>query len=49
MEFTDINANSELRRLLTSMANQSILLVVEDMDRVLELHDRHVHAVNHKH
>ncbi|KAJ0771230.1 putative AAA+ ATPase domain, ATPase, AAA-type, core, AAA-type ATPase domain-containing protein [Helianthus annuus] len=39
LELTDIKSNSELRRLLVATANRSIL-VVEDIDCSLELHDR---------
>lgn len=39
LELTDITSNSELRRLLVATANRSIL-VVEDIDCSVELHDR---------
>ncbi|KAJ0770947.1 putative AAA+ ATPase domain, ATPase, AAA-type, core, AAA-type ATPase domain-containing protein [Helianthus annuus] len=39
LELTDIRSNSELRRLLVATANRSIL-VVEDIDCSMELHDR---------
>ncbi|XP_071738785.1 AAA-ATPase At3g50940-like [Rutidosis leptorrhynchoides] len=39
LELTDIESNSELRRLLVETANRSIL-VVEDIDCSVELHDR---------
>ncbi|KAI7753034.1 hypothetical protein M8C21_016789 [Ambrosia artemisiifolia] len=39
LELTDIKSNSELRRLLVTTANRSIL-VVEDIDCSVELHDR---------
>jgi chaperone BCS1 len=39
LELTEIGRNSELRRLLISMANRSIL-VVEDIDCTIELQDR---------
>ncbi|KAL4577661.1 hypothetical protein LXL04_013772 [Taraxacum kok-saghyz] len=39
LELTDIKSNSELRRLLVATANRSIL-VVEDIDCSVELHDR---------
>ena len=39
LELTDIKSNSELRRLLVSTANRSIL-VVEDIDCSVQLHDR---------
>ncbi|KAI3794241.1 hypothetical protein L1987_36870 [Smallanthus sonchifolius] len=39
LELTDIFSNSELRRLLVATANRSIL-VVEDIDCSMELHDR---------
>ncbi|KAJ0704932.1 putative AAA+ ATPase domain, ATPase, AAA-type, core [Helianthus annuus] len=39
LELTDICSNSELRRLLVATANRSIL-VVEDIDCSVELHDR---------
>ncbi|KAJ0659839.1 putative AAA+ ATPase domain, ATPase, AAA-type, core, AAA-type ATPase domain-containing protein [Helianthus annuus] len=39
LELTDIRSNAELRRLLVTTANQSIL-VVEDIDCSAELHDR---------
>ncbi|KAK1409618.1 hypothetical protein QVD17_36145 [Tagetes erecta] len=44
LELTSISSNSELRRLLVATANRSIL-VVEDIDCSVELHDRvHVEA-----
>jgi chaperone BCS1 len=39
LELTELRANSELRRLLISMANRSIL-VVEDIDCTIEFQDR---------
>ncbi|KAK9071422.1 hypothetical protein SSX86_009991 [Deinandra increscens subsp. villosa] len=39
LELTDIKSNSELRRLLVATGNRSIL-VVEDIDCSVELHDR---------
>ncbi|KAJ7953046.1 AAA-ATPase [Quillaja saponaria] len=39
LELTELNSNSELRRLLISMANRSIL-VVEDIDCTIEFHGR---------
>ncbi|PWA66571.1 ATPase, AAA-type, core [Artemisia annua] len=39
LQLTDIKSNSELRRLLVTTANRSIL-VVEDIDCSVELHDR---------
>ncbi|KAA8545996.1 hypothetical protein F0562_020553 [Nyssa sinensis] len=39
LELTDLRTNSDLRRLLISTANRSIL-VVEDIDCSVELHDR---------
>ncbi|XP_027355934.1 protein HYPER-SENSITIVITY-RELATED 4-like [Abrus precatorius] len=39
LELTDVKRNSELRKLLIATANRSIL-VVEDIDCSLELHDR---------
>ncbi|GJX08870.1 AAA-ATPase-like protein [Tanacetum coccineum] len=39
LELTSISTNSELRRLLVATANRSIL-VVEDIDCSVELHDR---------
>ncbi|CAH1444110.1 unnamed protein product [Lactuca virosa] len=39
LELTDVRSNSELRKLLVATANRSIL-VVEDIDCLLELHDR---------
>ncbi|KAI3722833.1 hypothetical protein L2E82_33951 [Cichorium intybus] len=39
LELTDIRSNSELRKLLVATANRSIL-VVEDIDCSVELHDR---------
>ncbi|KAJ0657653.1 putative AAA+ ATPase domain, ATPase, AAA-type, core, AAA-type ATPase domain-containing protein [Helianthus annuus] len=39
LELTNIHSNSELRRLLVATANRSIL-VVEDIDCSVELHDR---------
>ncbi|MFS8010489.1 putative AAA+ ATPase domain, ATPase, AAA-type, core, AAA-type ATPase domain-containing protein [Helianthus anomalus] len=39
LELTDIYSNAELRRLLVATANRSIL-VVEDIDCSVELHDR---------
>lgn len=39
LELTELNYNSELRRLLIGMANRS-LLVVEDIDCTIEFHDR---------
>ncbi|KAI3798865.1 hypothetical protein L1987_34149 [Smallanthus sonchifolius] len=39
LELTDIESNSELRRLLVATANRSIL-VLEDIDCTVELHDR---------
>nr|XP_043633878.1 protein HYPER-SENSITIVITY-RELATED 4-like [Erigeron canadensis] len=39
LELTEIRSNSELRRLLVGTANRSIL-VVEDIDCSVELHDR---------
>ena len=39
LELTDVRRNSDLRKLLISTANRSIL-VVEDIDCSLELHDR---------
>ncbi|MFS8010477.1 putative AAA+ ATPase domain, ATPase, AAA-type, core, AAA-type ATPase domain-containing protein [Helianthus anomalus] len=39
LELTDIRSNAELRRLLVTTANRSIL-VVEDIDCSAELHDR---------
>ncbi|CAH1437228.1 unnamed protein product [Lactuca virosa] len=39
LELTDIKSNSDLRRLLVATANRSIL-VVEDIDCSVELHDR---------
>ncbi|KAM0022243.1 putative AAA+ ATPase domain, ATPase, AAA-type, core [Helianthus debilis subsp. tardiflorus] len=39
LELTDIRSNSDLRRLLVTTANRSIL-VVEDIDCSAELHDR---------
>ncbi|PWA44401.1 ATPase, AAA-type, core [Artemisia annua] len=39
LELTDIKSNSDLRRLLVSTANRSIL-VVEDIDCSVQLHDR---------
>lgn len=39
LELTEIGCNSELRRLLISMANRSIL-VVEDIDCTIEFQDR---------
>ncbi|MBA0739111.1 hypothetical protein Gogos_012407 [Gossypium gossypioides] len=39
LELTDIHTNSDLRRVLIATGNQSIL-VVEDIDCSLELHDR---------
>ncbi|KAI3798866.1 hypothetical protein L1987_34150 [Smallanthus sonchifolius] len=39
LELTDIRSNSDLRRLLVATANRSIL-VVEDIDCSVELHDR---------
>ncbi|KAK1440580.1 hypothetical protein QVD17_06409 [Tagetes erecta] len=39
LELTDIRSNSELRRLLVATGNRSIL-VVEDIDCSMELHDR---------
>ncbi|TYI95135.1 hypothetical protein E1A91_D02G256700v1 [Gossypium mustelinum] len=39
LELTDIHTNSDLRRVLIATGNQSIL-VVEDIDCGLELHDR---------
>ncbi|CAI9302293.1 unnamed protein product [Lactuca saligna] len=39
LELTDVRSNSELRKLLVSTANRSIL-VVEDIDCSVELHDR---------
>ncbi|KAG5062234.1 hypothetical protein AAZX31_02G050800 [Glycine max] len=43
LELTELNANSELRRLLIAMANRSIL-VVEDIDCTVEFHDRRAEA-----
>ncbi|KAJ0728792.1 putative AAA+ ATPase domain, ATPase, AAA-type, core, AAA-type ATPase domain-containing protein [Helianthus annuus] len=39
LELSDVKSNSELRRLLVATANRSIL-VVEDIDCSVELHDR---------
>ncbi|KAJ0771226.1 putative AAA+ ATPase domain, ATPase, AAA-type, core, AAA-type ATPase domain-containing protein [Helianthus annuus] len=39
LELTDVKSNSDLRRLLVETANRSIL-VVEDIDCSVELHDR---------
>ncbi|TKY55847.1 mitochondrial chaperone bcs1 [Spatholobus suberectus] len=39
LELTELQYNSELRRLLIAMANRSIL-VVEDIDCTIEFHDR---------
>ncbi|KAB1200038.1 putative mitochondrial chaperone bcs1 [Morella rubra] len=39
LELTEIQSNSELRRVLIAMANRSIL-VVEDIDCTIEFHDR---------
>lgn len=39
LELTELRCNSELRRLLISMANRSIL-VVEDIDCTIEFQDR---------
>ena len=39
LELTGLRTDSELRRLLISMANRSIL-VVEDIDCTIEFHDR---------
>ncbi|RDY14564.1 Protein HYPER-SENSITIVITY-RELATED 4, partial [Mucuna pruriens] len=39
LELTQLQCNSELRRLLISMANRSIL-VVEDIDCTIDFHDR---------
>ncbi|CAJ1942499.1 unnamed protein product [Sphenostylis stenocarpa] len=39
LELTELQCNSELRRLLIAMANRSIL-VVEDIDCTIEFHDR---------
>ena len=46
LELTNLHSNSELRRLLVSTANQSIL-VIEDIDCSIELKDRQYEGFNH--
>ncbi|GMY12111.1 AAA-ATPase At3g50940-like [Fagus crenata] len=48
LELTEIQYNSELRRLLIAMANRSIL-VVEDIDCTIEFQDRLVESESSRH
>jgi len=43
LELTELQSNSDLRRLLIAMANRSIL-VVEDIDCTIQFHDRRAQA-----
>jgi chaperone BCS1 len=46
LELTNLRSNSELRRLLVSAANRSIL-VIEDIDCSVELKDRQYEGFDH--